>query len=52
MANEKLKKIIIPLAKLPASTTVPNSFVLRFRIVSEDKNRTSHWSPIYVVAKN
>lgn len=24
-------------------------YVLRYRIISEDKNRTSHWSPIYYI---
>jgi hypothetical protein len=52
MATENIKKVVIPSANIPASTTVPNSVVLRFRIISEDKNRASHWSPIYILPKN
>jgi hypothetical protein len=41
-----IKKTIIPKSGLPPLS--PNGeYVLRYRIISEDKNRTSHWSPIY-----
>jgi len=26
-----------------------NVYSVRFRVVSEDKNRTSHWSPVFVI---
>jgi hypothetical protein len=26
-----------------------NEYILRYRIISEDKNRTSHWSPTYAI---
>jgi hypothetical protein len=29
---------------------INSNYVVRYRIVSEDKNRTSHWSPIYQVS--
>ena len=29
---------------------INSNYVLRYRIVSEDRNRTSHWSPIYQVS--
>ena len=52
MATENIKKVVVPNAKIPASTTVENSIVFRFRIISEDKNRASHWSPVYILPKN
>jgi hypothetical protein len=43
-----IKKTIIPKSGLPPLS--PNGeYVLRYRIISEDKNRTSHWSPIYYI---
>jgi hypothetical protein len=49
MADEPVKKVIIPIAELPGSSPIADGYLVRFRIVSEDKNRVSHWSPIYVV---
>jgi hypothetical protein len=34
------KKDLVPLSP-------DGKYLLRYRIISEDKNRTSHWSPIY-----
>jgi hypothetical protein len=42
-----IKKVIIPKADLPAIFSNNFSYNVRFRIVSEDKNRLSHWSHIY-----
>lgn len=46
-----IKKIIIPKSKLPGFLVSgeTNIYVLRYRFVSEDKNRTSHWSPVYKI---
>lgn len=41
MAN--LKKARIPVSEIK-TVDANNKYVLRYRIVSEDKNRTSHWS--------
>jgi hypothetical protein len=41
MAN--LKKAKIPVSQIPIVDS-QNRYVIRYRIVSEDKNRTSHWS--------
>lgn len=49
---EVIKKVIIPLSELPADSPILDGYLVRFRIVSEDKNRTSHWSPIYLVLEN
>lgn len=43
-----IKKTIISKENLPPLS--PNGeYVVRYRIISEDKNRTSHWSPIYYI---
>ncbi|NDB60891.1 hypothetical protein EB001_20965 [bacterium] len=48
-----IKKIIVPKSKLPgifASEEGNKSvYVLKYRFISEDKNRTSHWSPTYKI---
>jgi hypothetical protein len=43
------KKVIIKQSDLPPINSDTNSHVIRFRIVSDDGNRSSHWSPIYSV---
>ena len=45
MANKILR---IPKNQLPPVES-DNVYSVRFRVVSEDKNRTSHWSPIFIV---
>jgi hypothetical protein len=43
-----VKKVTIEKKDLPPLT--PNGeYLIRYRIISEDRNRTSHWSPIYTV---
>lgn len=46
---EQIKKVRIPKSQLPA-VAENNEYILRYRVVSEDKNRTSHWSPIFIAA--
>ena len=46
MANEIIKKIKIDQDSFPAINSITGKYDIRYRIVSEDKNRTSHWSPI------
>jgi hypothetical protein len=43
-----IKKTVISGSSLPPLSS-NGEYVLRYRIVSEDKNRTSHWSPIYYI---
>jgi hypothetical protein len=45
--TDATKKVIVRKSSLPAVGD-ENEFYVRYRIVSEDKNRTSHWSPIYI----
>ena len=40
-----IKKVTIPAADLPDLPVGSTKYVVRFRFVSDDKNRTSHWSP-------
>lgn len=49
MADAGIKKVIIPKSSLP-SVNDSNEHLVRFRIVSDDRNRYSQWSPIYLVS--
>lgn len=49
MADPGIKKSIVTAAELPAINPVFEGYEVRYRIVSEDKNRTSHWSPSYLI---
>lgn len=40
------KKVTIEKKQLPPLSP-DGKYLVRYRIISEDKNRTSHWSPIY-----
>jgi hypothetical protein len=46
MANEIIKKIKILQDDLPTINSLTGKYDIRYRVISEDKNRTSHWSPI------
>jgi hypothetical protein len=46
MAEELIKKIKINQDSLPTINSITGKYDVRYRIISEDKNRTSHWSPI------
>ena len=45
-----VKKAIIQKESLPPIDSPSAGYVVRYRIISEDKNRTSHWSPIFVTS--
>lgn len=47
-----IKKVILPLDNLPEIDSKTGKYYLRYRIVSEDKSRVSHWSPIQQVDPN
>lgn len=49
MSDTGIKKVIIPKSSLP-SVNDANEHLVRFRIVSDDRNRYSQWSPIYLVS--
>ena len=52
MADAGIKKVIIKKSSLPALDNNKVAYIFRYRIVSEDKNRTSQWSPINLVLDN
>jgi hypothetical protein len=55
MARSGLQKAEIVQSELPSPVVLPgdgNGYFVRYRIVSEDRNSTSHWSPIYIVPEN
>jgi hypothetical protein len=47
MSNPVVKKVIIKKEDLPAFNGVSQNYLVRYRIISEDRNRSSHWSPYY-----
>ena len=49
MADAGIKKVIVQKKNLPSISGTNNKYIIRYRIVSEDRNRTSHWSPQYKV---
>lgn len=48
MADNNIKKVIIPRSSLPPAGK-NGEYLVRYRIASQDKNRYSHWSPIYKI---
>jgi hypothetical protein len=50
MAETVIKKVRILKANLPAVDSASLGYILRYRVVSVDKNRWSHWSPIFSIA--
>ena len=46
MADRGIKKVVIPKTSL-TDVTPDNKYLVRYRIVSEDKNRVSAWSPVF-----
>lgn len=45
MADAGIKKVTVLKSSLPPVNS-ENGYRIRFRLISEDKNRVSHWSPI------
>ena len=52
MADAGIKKIRVRQKDLPTINVNEEGYVLKYRIVSEDKNRTSQWSPISIIQPN
>jgi hypothetical protein len=48
-ADAGIKKAKIVRADLPAISSETEGYSIRYRIISEDKNRVSHWSPVYLI---
>ena len=47
MADANIKKVTIKRSSLPPVDHDSQKYNIRYRIVSEDKNRSSHWSLVY-----
>lgn len=47
--QETIKKFKTSIEDLPAINSNTEGYSLRYRIISSDKNRTSHWSPVYLL---
>lgn len=50
MAEQVIKKIVIPKKDLPPLDGNNLQYSIKFRILSDDKNRSSYWSPIYNIS--
>ena len=49
MNQEPIKKFITPVTDLPPINAQTQGYSVRYRVISADKNRTSHWSPVYLL---
>lgn len=49
MSDRGIKKAKILQADLPDIISNLEGYLVRYRIVSEDRNRSSHWSPIFLI---
>jgi hypothetical protein len=49
MADLGIKKYRQPYINLPPINSETEGYSLRYRVISEDRNRVSHWSPIYLI---
>jgi hypothetical protein len=47
MVDANIKKLRVLKSSLPPVDHDTEKYNLRYRVISEDRNRTSHWSPIY-----
>lgn len=50
MADKNIKKSTIPKKNLPEFSGKTGKYDVRYRIISEDRNRTSHWSKVHSLA--
>lgn len=44
-----MAKLVIPINDLPAPSMTTSTYEVRFRVVSDDKNRVSSWTPIFTI---
>lgn len=49
MPDSGIKKVTIKNEDLPIVNNQVGGYAVRYRIVSDDKNRVSHWSPTYYI---
>jgi hypothetical protein len=51
VATTGIKNVVVSSQELPAVNS-NNEYIVRYRIVSDDKNRYSQWSPMFLVQGN
>jgi hypothetical protein len=51
VADTNVKKVRISSSDLPPFGAVEEGYTVRYRVVSEDRNRLSAWSPFYFLPK-
>lgn len=49
MADSNIKKVKISNSSLPPMSVNAEGYIVKYRIVSDDRNRVSQWSPIQIV---
>jgi hypothetical protein len=49
MADSGIKQYRINILDMPPISSEYQGYDLRYRVISEDRNRTSHWSPIQLI---
>jgi hypothetical protein len=49
MADQGIKRVIIKKSSLPAIDFNSVGYMFKYRVISEDRNRTSQWSPINLI---
>jgi hypothetical protein len=47
--SEIIKKVTVPQNELPPIGKITGQYIVRYRIISEDRNRSSHWSLNYIL---
>jgi hypothetical protein len=48
MSDQGIKKVVIKKSTLPP-VGPDNDYTIRYRLISDDKNRISHWSQLYSI---
>lgn len=51
MSDPVIKNVVIPRSELPAVNS-SNQYIVRYRVVTDDRNRYSQWSPMFLVDGN
>lgn len=49
MADSNIKKFRIPITDMPPISSITKGYNVRYRVISSDRNRSSHWSPVYLI---
>jgi hypothetical protein len=50
MVDSGIKKTTVKYSDLPALSVASEGYTIRYRVISEDRNRKSHWSPVVSVS--